>query len=114
MRTPTILLCTLLCGACATVRLEDRALIQPVRDNARAISTLDSTVAASGAQAHSIRTPDGAELFAVVMRNPRAAATVLYFGGNGFRISQMGRHAAGILLPLGVNVVLVDHRGYGR
>jgi uncharacterized protein len=114
MRTPTIVLCALLCGACATVRMEDRALIQPVRDNARAVSTLDSTVAASGAEPHRIRTPDGAELFAVLLRNPRATATVLYFGGNGFRISQMGRHAAGTFLPLGVNLVMVDHRGYGR
>lgn len=114
MRMTTIVFCALFCGACATVRMEDRALIQPVRDNARAVSALDSAVAATGAEAHRIRTPDGAELFAVVMRNPRATATVLYFGGNGFRISQMGRHAAGILLPLGVNVVLVDHRGYGR
>ncbi|HEX6372550.1 MAG TPA: alpha/beta hydrolase [Longimicrobium sp.] len=114
MRTPTVLLCALLCGACATVRMEDRALLQPVRDNPRAVSALDSTLRASGAEPHRIRAPDGAELFAVVLRHPRATATVLYFGGNGFRISQAGRHAAGILLPLGVNVVLVDHRGYGR
>jgi pimeloyl-ACP methyl ester carboxylesterase len=114
MRTPAIVFCALLCGACATVRMDDRRLIQPVRDNARAVSALDSTVRANGAEPHRIRTPDGAELFAVVLRHPQPAATVLYFGGNGFRISQMGRQAAGTLLPLGVNVVLVDHRGYGR
>jgi pimeloyl-ACP methyl ester carboxylesterase len=114
MRTPAIVLLALLCGACATVRMDDRRLIQPVQDNARAVTALDSAVRATGAEPHRIRTPDGAELFAVLMRHPRATATVLYFGGNGFRISQMGRQAAGILLPLGVNVVLVDHRGYGR
>lgn len=113
-RISTIVFCALLCGACTTVRMNDRWLIQPVRDNARAVSALDSTVRASGAEPHRIPTPDGAELFAVVLRHPRPTATVLYFGGNGFRISQMGRGTAGILLPLGVNVVLVDHRGYGR
>jgi pimeloyl-ACP methyl ester carboxylesterase len=114
MRTQTIVILSLLCGACATARMDDRRLIQPVRDNPRAVSVLDSTVRATGAEPHRIRTPDGAELFAVVQRNPRATATVLYFGGNAFRISQMGRNAANTLLPLGVNVVLVDHRGYGR
>jgi len=39
---------------------------------------------------------------------------VLYFGGNMFRISSMGPAAVKYLTPLDVNLVLVDHRGYGE
>lgn len=40
--------------------------------------------------------------------------TVLYFGGNGFRLSRLGRKKLIPLLRTGADVVLVDHRGHGR
>jgi hypothetical protein len=50
----------------------------------------------------------------VILEPAGARQTVLYFGGNMFRISAMGAEAARRLMPLGVRLVLVDHRGYGR
>jgi uncharacterized protein len=102
-------------AACTpTVTLSDRSLLSPRADTPAEAAALDSTIRAAGARSFAVPAADGAQLFGVVLRHPRPTATVLYFGGNNFRISQMGRYAATLLLPLGVNVVMVDHRGYGR
>jgi hypothetical protein len=61
-----------------------------------------------------IATEDGSSLYVVTFEREHAAATVLYFGGNMFRVSSMGPAAVGYLSPLGVNLILVDHRGYGE
>lgn len=102
-------------AACTpTVVMSDRSLLAPRADTPAEAAALDSTIRVAGARGFTVPAADGAQLFGVVLRHPRPAATVLYFGGNNFRISQMGRYAATYLLPLGVNVVMVDHRGYGR
>ena len=44
----------------------------------------------------------------------RSATTVLYFGGNAFHLDQHGRRVLDAVAPCGVDVVLVDYRGYGR
>lgn len=116
MRTIRLLTVLALAGAACTptVVLSDRSLLAPRADTPAEAAALDSTIRAAGARGFTVPAADGAQLFGVVLRHPRPAATVLYFGGNNFRISQMGRYAATLLLPLGVNVVMVDHRGYGR
>ncbi|SEO52142.1 hypothetical protein SAMN05428959_10987 [Duganella sp. CF517] len=43
-----------------------------------------------------------------------AATTVLYFGGNAFHLDQHGRGVLDAVAPCGVDVVMVDYRGYGR
>ena len=58
--------------------------------------------------------PDGVRLSAVLLRQPNARGTILYFGGNGFTIGQYGGYVAAVFAPLGVDVLIVDHRGYGR
>jgi hypothetical protein len=63
---------------------------------------------------HTIPTPDGARLNAVLLRQPNARGTVIYFGGNGYLMERFGAETAALFAPLGVNLVLVDHRGYGR
>ncbi len=117
MRIIPLLTVLALAGSAActpTVTLSDRSLLAPRADTPAEAAELDSTVRAAGARSFVLPAADGAQLFGVVLRHPRPVATVLYFGGNNFRISQMGRHAATLLLPLGVNVVMVDYRGYGR
>lgn len=42
-----------------------------------------------------------------------ASNTILYFGGNGFRIGIQGREKASPYTELGYNVLLFDYRGYG-
>lgn len=61
-----------------------------------------------------IAAPDGVLLSAVLLRQPGARGTILYFGGNGFTIERHGAYVAGAFAPLGVDVLIVDHRGYGR
>ena len=56
---------------------------------------------------------NGARLYSLAMRRPHAVATVLYFGGNGYTISRWASRTAAMYAELPVDVVLVDHRGYG-
>ncbi|HEX9936220.1 MAG TPA: alpha/beta fold hydrolase [Longimicrobium sp.] len=116
MRITTLLTVLALASAACTptVVLSDRSLLAPRADTPAEAAALDSTIRAAGARGFTVPAADGAQLFGVVLRHPRPAATVLYFGGNNFRISQTGRYAATYLLPVGVNVVMVDYRGYGR
>src|SRR5690554_128268 len=60
-----------------------------------------------------IRTGDGEELFSLRFIREDAVATVLYFGGNGYTIARQGGRTSGAYRDLPVNLVLVDHRGYG-
>jgi hypothetical protein len=53
-------------------------------------------------------------LHAVLFRQPGARGTVLYFGGNGYTIGRFGAWTASLFAPLGVDLMIVDHRGYGR
>jgi pimeloyl-ACP methyl ester carboxylesterase len=57
---------------------------------------------------------DGGAAHGVLVRQPGARSTVLYFGGNAFHLD---RHGAQVLAALGackVNVAMFDYRGYGR
>jgi len=61
-----------------------------------------------------IVTADQTRLYGVLLRRPGADMTVLYFGGNQFTVGKLGPAAASAFLPLNVNLMLVDHRGYGQ
>ncbi|MCU0754896.1 MAG: lysophospholipase [Xanthomonadales bacterium] len=61
----------------------------------------------------SIDAAEGAALHMVSLTRPGNSITVLYFGPNMFKISRDGARVAQRLLPLGVNLVMVDHRGSG-
>lgn len=105
---------TLALGGCKTIQITEQTLLRPLPEDAPARAELLTALPApySAAQ-HSVRTPDGTMLSVLVLTRPDAAHTVLYFGGNMFRVSKMGAAAVRYLAPLGVNLVLVDHRGYG-
>jgi hypothetical protein len=60
-----------------------------------------------------IPTADGERLHAVLLRQRDARATLLYFGGNGYAIGRHGAWTAAIFARLGVDLMIVDHRGYG-
>jgi fermentation-respiration switch protein FrsA (DUF1100 family) len=62
---------------------------------------------------HRIAAADGARLYAAYLRQPGARTTILYFGGNGYTVGRFGAWTAGLFAPLGVDLFLVDHRGYG-
>lgn len=62
---------------------------------------------------HMIPAADGVKLHAVHLQKPGARSTILYFGGNGYTIGRFGALTAAIFSPLNVNLMIVDHRGYG-
>jgi uncharacterized protein len=109
-----VLAVTLMLGAC-TFHVTEQNFVRPVPDPA------DAPAPAAGfaglvaePQALQITASDGTRLHAVALTQPAARLTVLFFGGNLSRVSSGGRRVAEQLLPLGVNLLLVDHRGSGR
>jgi uncharacterized protein len=100
------LLAALLAGCTAEVRESD--LIRPVAGG--------PLVSAPGYEVTEQRIPaaDGVRLYAVHLRRPGARATILYFGGNGYTIGRYGAWTASVFAPLGVDLIIVDHRGYGQ
>lgn len=56
---------------------------------------------------------DGVSLYAAHFTRPETKALVLYFGGNGFTISKFHQTILDVYAPHAVDVVIVDHRGYG-
>lgn len=110
-KTLFLLPAALLAGCTAEVRESD--LIRPVRGGGLAAAAVASAAPAYTLAEHRIATPDGASLYAVHLRQPGARATILYFGGNGYTIGAFGAWTASVFAPLGVDLMIVDHRGYG-
>ncbi len=103
----------LLLGAC-TAEVTERGLISPVKGGELSAQALAKAAPAYSARRLDVTTPDGTRLYAVHFRQPNARATIIYFGGNGYTIGRFGAWTAAVFAPLGVDLVLVDHRGYGQ
>lgn len=97
-----------------TFQVTEKLLIRPTPDAAGTPSAIELPEIAGVTQEPFELATDQAVLRGVVIRQPGAQRWVLYFGGNLFRISQGGAIVARELLPFGVNLVIVDHRGSGR
>lgn len=112
-RLPGILLSSALLAGC-TAHVGEAQLLRPVRGGALSAEAVEGAAGVYAMSDQWIVAPDGVRLSAVLLRQPGATATILYFGGNGFTIERFGAFVAGIFAPLGVDVMIVDHRGYGR
>jgi pimeloyl-ACP methyl ester carboxylesterase len=104
----------LICASGCSFKVTEQNFIRPQPDAVAAttplaISGVDGVVEAR----HSIAAPEGAALQMVSLTQSDAKITVLYFGPNMFKLSRDGAKVAQRLLPLGVNLVMVDHRGSG-
>lgn len=106
-----LLLAALLAGCTAKVRESD--LLRPHRGGGLTAEAVTAAAPAYSLAEHRIATPDGASLYAVHLRQPGARTTILYFGGNGYTIGRFGAWTASVFAPLGVDLIIVDHRGYG-
>jgi uncharacterized protein len=109
--TRLLLAAALLAGCTAEVRESD--LIRPIRGGALIGESVAAAAPAYTLSDLRIEAPDGAGLHAIHLRQPGARATILYFGGNGYTIGRYGAWTAGVFAPLGVDLIIVDHRGYG-
>jgi pimeloyl-ACP methyl ester carboxylesterase len=103
----------LLLTAGCTARIDERSLVHSVKAGALDAAALAKAAPRYTAEQHWIERADGARLHAVLLRQPGARATILYFGGNGYTIGHFGAWTAGTFAPLGANLMIVDHRGYG-
>jgi fermentation-respiration switch protein FrsA (DUF1100 family) len=108
---PFLLLAALLAGCTAEVRESD--LLRPLSGGALTVEAVAAVAPAYALSELRIAAPDGASLYAVHLRQPGARATILYFGGNGYTIGRYGAWTASVFAPLGVGLIIVDHRGYG-
>lgn len=94
-----------------TITVDEHSLLHPVRTapvQPSRFATLPYQV-----QTLSIPARDHTRLGGVLLTRTKAHAFVVYFGGNLFTIERYGPKIAEALAPLGVNLLLVDHRGYG-
>jgi fermentation-respiration switch protein FrsA (DUF1100 family) len=107
------LLACLALAAC-TARVSESSLLHPVAGGTLTQEALTDEAAVYTVTRHDIVAPDGARLHGVHLRRPRARATILYFGGNGYTIGRFGALTARIFSFLDVDLFLVDHRGYGQ
>ncbi len=101
-------------AAACTAHVGEDALLRPIAGGAIPAEALTRAAPAFSLTEHRITAADGARLSAALLRQPGARFTILYFGGNGYTMERFGAATAAVFAPLGVNLMIVDHRGYGR
>ena len=106
--TVLAMLCCALAG-CMQVRVTERHFIRP--DAADAV--IEKRLAGAATDL-AVEGTDGARLNGVLLAQPNARSTVLYFGGNMFHLDQHGAELLPVLSQCGTNVAVFDYRGYGR
>ena len=80
----------LLLGGC-TARVSEDSLLRATPGGALNPEALRQAAPSFTMSDHWIAAADGARLHAVLLRQPGARATILYFGGNGIRSASSGR-----------------------
>lgn len=109
-----LLLPLLVLAAGCTAQIDERTFLHPIAGGGIEPAALARAAPAYAMTEHWIPAADGSRLSAVLFRQPGATTTILYFGGNGFTIGRFGAATAAIFAPLGVDLMIADHRGYGR
>jgi pimeloyl-ACP methyl ester carboxylesterase len=107
------LICLLLCcliTACATIDISENTAIRPDEKPPLASNLNDRYVSVAVEVAHT----DGATSRGIYFSSPKSIATVLYFGGNEFRIDRESKSVIEGLAKVPVDIVIFDYRGYGR
>ena len=102
-------LCAVMAG-CTTVDISEKSFIRP-DERPPAVEALEGGYTM---EAVSVTHSDGVTSRGIYLRRPQARATVIYFGGNEFRIDREAKPVIEGLAKAGVDIVLFDHRGYGR
>src|SRR4030095_16134416 len=108
-----VLLLVTAASGCA-VEISERKLIHPVTAGAVTEESIAKAAPAYALTRHEIIAPDGVRLRGIHLHQPDARVTVLYFGGNGYTIGRYGARTASTFAPLGVDLFITDHRGYGQ
>jgi pimeloyl-ACP methyl ester carboxylesterase len=101
--------CVVLAG-CAQVRVTERQFIRADKPGTVAAERFND----AGTTQLTVTREDGAILKGILLEQPNARSTILYFGGNLFHIDPHLNELLPILAACGTNVAVFDHRGYGR
>jgi fermentation-respiration switch protein FrsA (DUF1100 family) len=96
-----------------SAQIGEQQLLRPIPGGTLTGEALAAAAPAYSVSRHSIPAADGARLHAVLLRQQGARGTVVYHGGNGYTIGRFGAMTAAFFAPLGVDLMIVDHRGYG-
>lgn len=107
-----LLLVVLALGAC-THQIDESMLLFPHRGAVLDVGALAERFPAYEVRLEWITAGDGTRLQVLHFERADAVAVVLYFGGNGYTIGNFASATAGAYRGLPVDLVLVDHRGYG-
>lgn len=102
----------LLQTACTTISIEESHFLNP--DQKILVKELNKIEPTATTEDITINGFDDVTLSGTLIKVDDAQATVIYFGGNQFRVSAAGGKPAQQLLPMNVNILMVDHRGYGN
>jgi len=108
-----MVLAVLALSGCATLTVGERDLL-PQPDQAITADLVGALAPTMALDTLRLARPDGAVLGGVHVHGPCRDITVVYFGGNQFLADRHGAQVARAILPLGVNLVLFDHRGSGH
>ncbi|MBY0241226.1 MAG: lysophospholipase [Burkholderiaceae bacterium] len=111
MRTTLLFAALALLAGCKTITVEERHVIRPDAHSGKAPT---QSWQPAGVTELALPRPDGALLKGILLETPGAQLTVLYFGGNLFHLDEGGARIAAAFAPCGVNLAMLDYRGYGR
>jgi fermentation-respiration switch protein FrsA (DUF1100 family) len=107
------LLMAISCLAACSYRVRESNVVIPRVAPPADINVLSQRLPQYRVDQHRITMPDGAELYSLRFLRSDAVATVLYFGGNGYTVGRLALDTVNTYADAPVNVVLIDHRGYG-
>lgn len=96
-----------------TFAVRESNVVIPRAAPAVALTALKASLPAYSVVETLVPVKDGSNLYSVRFMRSDAVATVLYFGANGYTVSRFARQSVTAYGDTPVNVVLVDHRGYG-
>lgn len=96
--------------ACTTIDISESTVIRPDEKPPLASQLNGGYISETVAVTHA----DGATSRGIYLSSPKSIATVLYFGGNEFRIDRESKGVIEGLAKASVDIVIFDYRGYGR
>lgn len=100
-----------LLSGCVALVVSEKALIRPtVGEKLTNSTSIDGRWTISSLD---LPREDGVTLYAAQFSRPDAKALVLYFGGNVSTVSKLYQRILDVYAPHPVDVLIVDHRGYG-
>ena len=112
LRLAMLALAILPAGGCINASVAESDIYRPIAAGALTAKAVAASAPAYTLEPQTITARDGTMLRGVWLRQAGARRTVLFFGGNGFTTEQ-GAKIAPLFARLGVDLMMMDHRGYG-